>query len=489
MNQGGDVVVAISESLVDDNLAKMLMQHDIPYMRGPLDDVLKRYVMASADLQDNDFIVRLTADNVFPDGKFINELINYAITNQVEYLSTQYDQNGFPYGLGAEVFRVYALRQADIYATADYDREHVTPWIKSNFIHTHYLFKENLKISHLRCTLDTLQDYLTLQVIFEEIEDPVNIKWQQLCKILSMKDSKLFISKCTLGTAQLGLAYGVTNKKGLMSEEQAFSLIECALQNGIYSFDTARGYGCAEGRLGKILPKDKNITVVTKLTPFPEDEVNNHLYPNYVRESIQQSCNQLQKETLDILMLHRFWHYQNPIIWNEILSLREKQVIKHLGISVNSIAEAQCALNEQNFDYIQLPYNIVDWRWNAPDFQSCIKANPHKTIFVRSVFLQGLMVSPLELWPEKFKEIGKSLLPLLNEWVKILKRKNIQDLCLAYANAQSWISSIIIGCQDEMELVENKELFNEPKLLPSECEALQLALPQLPESFLNPSLW
>lgn len=496
MNQGAQVVVATSTLPIDDNLITLLTQHQIPYIRGPLEDVLQRYVAASNDLALEDFVVRLTADNVFPDGKFIHELVQYTIDNDLSYVTTDFALNGFPYGLGAEIFRVSALREANARATTPFEREHVTPWLRNQFDKKTYLFKEQNNMSHLRCTLDTLEDYTSLYALFEKIEDPVHVSWQTLCKLLAAQTTqiksdikkRLPISEFTLGTAQIGLPYGITNHKGMLNEVEAEEILHTAIKKGIHTFDCARGYGCAESRLAKTISKE-SATIITKLAPFAQDDANQHLYAHYVKASIYQSCSELQKNTLDIVMLHRFWHYQSPIVWNALKVLKAEGVIKHLGVSVSTVHEARIALQESEFDYIQLPYNILDWRWNEPDLQALFKLHPEKCIFARSIYLQGLIASPLADWPEKFKEVGSAIFPILEKMVNTFNRQNIQDLCIAYVRSQPWINSIVVGCLDKHQLEANIELFNQPKLSTEECQYITNALPQYPETFLNPALW
>ena len=50
------------------------------------------------------------------------------------------------------------------------------------------------------------------------------------------------ISELTLGTVQLGLAYGVNNDKGMPSFEESSEILDTALSSGIISFDTLKGF-------------------------------------------------------------------------------------------------------------------------------------------------------------------------------------------------------------------------------------------------------
>lgn len=497
MNKGADVLVATSDSDSDNYLAQFLNEQNISFFRGPLDDVLKRYTLACEDLDESDLIVRLTADNVFPDGAFINEIANYALHHGLQYCSTDQERNGLPYGLGCEVFTVRLLRKANRAAISAYEREHVTPWMRKESPNT-YLYQNDLSISHLRCTLDTLGDYLSLQNIFAGINNPIETPWQALCQILSEAPSAKMRhglnnnrENCTmtLGTAQLGIPYGVTNDQGLMPEEEAIDLIQMAIKEGINTFDCARGYGLAEHRLGKGVLNQPHVKVITKLSPFVDAGQSASFYKEFVKASIYQSCRELQRQTLDTLMLHRFWQYQTPAIKEELLSLKANGVIKSLGVSVNSVEEAKQALKEQEFDCIQMPFNLLDWRWREQDFQDCINDKNGKTIFVRSVYLQGLFANPIELWPNKFKETGKELIKQLTEITIGFKRKSIKDLCMSYVRSQSWIHHIVVGCLSKSQLAENMDLFNEPVLSSVECAQIEKLLPKLPEDFLNPTLW
>ncbi|MBS0286822.1 MAG: aldo/keto reductase [Proteobacteria bacterium] len=500
MNKGAQVIVATSTDKSDDNLTTLLEAQHIPYVRGPLDDVLKRYVKASEELADEDYIIRLTADNVFPDGNFINEIMDYALSNHIDYCRTDYVENDLPYGLGCEIFTRELLIQADKLSTDAYEREHVTPWMRKQGKDNVYLYKNSHALASARCTLDTLADYLSLENVFKQIDDPIQVSWQKLCDALvnyhvqktiktSAKKTNMSISEFTLGTAQIGMDYGITNTNGLMQEHVAKSMIEKALDFDITTFDCARGYGLAEKRLGQQNLANVGTTIVTKLSPFFEQRQDKQSCENYVKASVYQSCFELRTHAIDILMLHRFWQLQDPYIWEEILNLKEKGVIKFVGLSVSSLEEAMAALAEKAIQYIQLPFNLLDWRWHDKAFQAKLSERSDVTIFARSIFLQGLLLAKPVQWPEKFKNIATDCEAAITKLSTTLGRKSAHDLCIAYARAQTWIDSLVIGCADVAQLEENVTLFKEPKLTQDECKLVRETLPVCPETLLNPALW
>ena len=112
-NRGLPVRVATSDQQSDNALFRVFQEHNIECARGPLADVLRRFVIATSDLQIDDVVVRLTSDNVIPDGGFLDDLIQQFRRSNFGYMGTSYPEDGLPYGVSAEIFTVNLLRQAD----------------------------------------------------------------------------------------------------------------------------------------------------------------------------------------------------------------------------------------------------------------------------------------------------------------------------------------------------------------------------------------
>ena len=85
-NTGGEVIVLTSTNSSDDELVEILKKYNIRYFRGDLKNVLKRFVDAIKSFDDTTPIFRLTADNVFPDGKMLDLMHSKYILNNYEYL-------------------------------------------------------------------------------------------------------------------------------------------------------------------------------------------------------------------------------------------------------------------------------------------------------------------------------------------------------------------------------------------------------------------
>ena len=108
MNRSVDLRIATSIESSDDAIAAVARAAKLACTRGPLDDVLARFVLATQDLADDDVVVRLTADNVFPDGALI-DLVARAVLDGAPYASLNAERDRLPYGLSVEAFRASTL--------------------------------------------------------------------------------------------------------------------------------------------------------------------------------------------------------------------------------------------------------------------------------------------------------------------------------------------------------------------------------------------
>ena len=65
-----NVTVITSKEKSDDYLVEILKKNKINFFRGILENVYKRFLDASKNLDNNDIIIRATADNPFVDYSF-----------------------------------------------------------------------------------------------------------------------------------------------------------------------------------------------------------------------------------------------------------------------------------------------------------------------------------------------------------------------------------------------------------------------------------
>lgn len=303
----------------------------------------------------------------------------------------------------------------------------------------------------------------------------------------------------TLGTAQLGLAYGAANQTGQPPETEAVRLIHSAIDAGVTHLDCAQVYGTAEEVVGKALRGlRRKPVVVTKLDPLVDltDDVPQTQVAKRTKDLIERSSQRLGLDRLDVLMLHRWQHRTSHrvVIWQTLLELREEGRIISLGASVQNPAEALQAVRDPDVDYLQLPFNLLDWRWHEAEVCKAIQNRDDLVVHARSALLQGLLAADAAYWPKLYhppSRYPRNFIERIRNLTANLGRKNAVDLCLAYARAQDWIDSVVVGVETAVQLDENIALYHEPSLNAAEIRQVRQAFPpeQVPEQLLDPARW
>jgi spore coat polysaccharide biosynthesis protein SpsF len=123
------LVVATSQDASDDSLCDVLAKAGVDHFRGPLDDVLGRFIGALDAFGPADEVVRLTGDCPLADWTVIDAVIARRSDTGADYVSDTWGRRSFPKGLDAEVVRSRVLGEAAAEARDPYDREHVTPFV------------------------------------------------------------------------------------------------------------------------------------------------------------------------------------------------------------------------------------------------------------------------------------------------------------------------------------------------------------------------
>jgi len=188
-NLGIETLVLTSKEKTDDYLCSVLESYGISHFRGSLNNTLDRFVTALEEYDDNTIVVRLTADNILPDGLFISKVVNEFIESASKYLSTTGDTTGLPYGMSAEVMYLSSLREASLNTKDSFDCEHVTPYIRRKFGENTYSKFSSLNLTDLRCTIDTIDDYLYMANILLSVSDVINENAMNIINVMNEKNS------------------------------------------------------------------------------------------------------------------------------------------------------------------------------------------------------------------------------------------------------------------------------------------------------------
>lgn len=303
------------------------------------------------------------------------------------------------------------------------------------------------------------------------------------------------LQRLVLGTVQLGVPYGITNRSGMPDESQALDFLGQAISAGIKTIDTARAYGLSEERIGKALAETRfDGEVITKLSPLAQltDASSPQEMENAVRADVETSRALLGQDTLDCLLLHRAEHLTalNGKVWSVLRALVDEGKVNRIGASVQSVAEAELAFEAKGLTHIQLPLNLLDYRWGEAGIDDAARARPDVRIHARSLYLQGLLVAgDANIFPQIPGVDAPAIVKTLKASAAGLSRTSLADLCLAWARSLDWVDGLVIGMETSEQLKDNLKLFASDSLTQEERLSLEARVPRIPETLLNPALW
>lgn len=171
------IIVISSDEIENEPIKNLCDKINIDCFLGNENDVLDRYYRAAINfnLNDNDSIVRITADCPLIDPKIVDEVIVKHLENNYDYTTNTLIRT-YPDGLDCEVFTLTILRDMWDKAKLKSEREHVTLFIKNN--PDNYKLgnlEQNVDLSDLRWTVDEKEDFILIKNIYEALYDDEKI--------------------------------------------------------------------------------------------------------------------------------------------------------------------------------------------------------------------------------------------------------------------------------------------------------------------------
>ena len=273
-------------------------------------------------------------------------------------------------------------------------------------------------------------------------------------KFVSFESYK--ISKLSLGTVQFGLNYGIANISGQPTQDEVNKIVNYVIDNGITCFDTAQAYGDSEIVLGQTIESKENIFLISKLKSekFQNNSIENVLY----------SLQNLGKKSLFGLLLHDStllysWKEKNS---EDIKILKEKELIKYFGVSIYTSEDFDLAIKNDDITFIQIPFSVFDLRAIHEKWFERAKEKG-KLIFIRSIFLQGLLLMNINEVPEKLTK-AKQHLEIFEQFAFELNMSK-SELALSFVETIAKNSILLFGCDTLEQAKENIKSYEEIKQL------------------------
>jgi aryl-alcohol dehydrogenase-like predicted oxidoreductase len=294
------------------------------------------------------------------------------------------------------------------------------------------------------------------------------------------------LSKMILGTVQFGIDYGISNTIGKTHSLEVKEILQYASKQGINTLDIAPSYGNSESLVTDYISnydKSNSWDVITKTPHFKGNEIDGRQIYKLI-ESIDLLHKKIGKRSIYGLLVHNCDDLFLPgadNLMNTLECLKKEGIIKKIGVSVYNSQQIDYLLDNFSIDLIQLPINILDQR--LINDGSLVKLKKHNVeIHARSVFLQGLLLMPIDTIPSWFNPI-KDALKLFH---KQAKKQNLTKLQLALGFVQSLIEidKVVVGVNSLEQLYEIVSA-SSVRVNITELSNISINSP----IFLNPSNW
>ena len=211
-------------------------------------------------------------------------------------------------------------------------------------------------------------------------------------------------NKICVGTPQFSGFYGLTNKnKKKIKSKDIRSFFKLLKKKQINFIDTAIAYKKAEKKIISSKADLSNFNIITKI-PRP-NKINN--YEDVILKKIIQSQKNFKIKKFNSVLLHDCKNLKkNEIkkILNLFNLLKNKSLTKYVGFSIYDQKEYIKIIKFFNPDILQVPANIFDRTFLSKKFLNEVNKKNIK-LHVRSIFLQGIILSNMQFIEKRFKEI------------------------------------------------------------------------------------
>jgi aryl-alcohol dehydrogenase-like predicted oxidoreductase len=254
-------------------------------------------------------------------------------------------------------------------------------------------------------------------------------------------------SRIALGTAQFGLNYGIANRSGKVSSGLVRGMLDLALSAGV---DTL----------------------------VPSLRVRSEGIYEAIASEVEASLVRLNIGRLYGLLLHDADDLGPPSgeeVAAALAAIQERGLVEHIGVSIYRPSQLAVALRQLSLGLVQAPLNVFDRRIADSGWLTRLSAAGIE-VHLRSVFLQGLLLVPMEQMHDYFLPWRES------DWVA-LQGGVALAACLAHALSYEGPSRIVVGCDSIEQLRE---------ILRSAAEfsvMAPVALTSVDEGLINPAMW
>lgn len=299
----------------------------------------------------------------------------------------------------------------------------------------------------------------------------------------------LGFSRLAVGTVQFGLPYGVANRTGQPSFTQVCEILACAVENGATTLDTAAAYGESESVLGRALREIgalDQVTIVSKvrhLKTMGQEQTPENI-ERWIRDSVASSLERLGIDRLPVCLFHDTVDVAHMDV---LLALKREGLVQHAGVSVVRPDQMEMVLSTPGVEAIQVPMNMLDQRIKrSGDLTRA--ADRRMAVFVRSVYLQGLLVMP----PAQIKPALRQIVPVRKAMQEIADGAGLTmlEMALRYGLSLPGVTSVLTGVETAAQIETNARIAADGPLPHEIIQAIDRVVHDLSDTIiLSPWMW
>lgn len=287
-----------------------------------------------------------------------------------------------------------------------------------------------------------------------------------------------------LGTAQFGLDYGITNRRGRVAVAEAAAMLQAAWDGGVRMLDTAPAYGDSERSLGQASAQapERRWRIVTKTLPLRTAAVAEDGLAA-VEAAFRGSLRDLGVPAVDTLLVHHADDLLVPggeALYAWLRGQADAGRTQRIGASVYDGGQVRELLARYRLDVVQLPASIADQRL-LRDGSVQRLADAGTEIHVRSLYLQGVLLAAPEFVAARF--------PAQAAWAQRFheechaRGESALQACLSFFRGQPAFQAAVVGAASVDDL--RSALVAWEAAVPMDWSAWAVDNP----AFTDPRLW
>jgi aryl-alcohol dehydrogenase-like predicted oxidoreductase len=255
--------------------------------------------------------------------------------------------------------------------------------------------------------------------------------------------------RLSLGTAQWGTRYGITNAKGELSDTDVADIVAAARARGVRDADTHRttnpqhGYGRAQSRLR---PWAGEFAVTTKVFGGAAADLP-------VGEQLAESLSDLGVAQVHACLVHDWYDLSNDeanAVANGLREAKQSGMVARIGISAyeSRDVERACEIFGANLGAVQVPTSVLDQRLVGSGAVDLLRSMGTE-IQVRSIFLQGLLLDPTST-----AQLAQH--PDVQGFHRRCTERGVTplDASLSFVRSLDWVDVVVVGVTSAAELTQ-----------------------------------